>query len=1584
MVPHVRGRGAVVHEPLHPMLSPLHTRRSRLEAPALLLAAILAVATAGRLAAQDQSAVIAPDFELPGKGSQAARFALQPCAGYDAGSARPGAATATSNDLTFDTIFLCRGDEIAIAHNGEQRLDGDPVPDTRAGVGYAWYECRPTADGPTLGAVAADACLLPNPTSTLPFIVSTGGRRDGAVTFRNDGAVQSTFAGGDATTVFFAPITFDSLDGTSAYYENGGSCVSVNVDAAFAVAYLNDVTTTGLTTSDCSGAFTVDGGLPELDAGARYTVEIVDLADASVRGTFLNPTAAAGDQIRFRVPRAGTYRITVTDGKGCRSAALTADLTGCTPPPAVAFAVDTVVAAPGATVCVPLRASGFAGVTSIDLTVDYDEVLLRLDNVNGVAIAVTDADDGDRVRLTAASGGSPYPTLADGGVLLELCFEVLGLDGEFGLAELVDVLEGATVTGGAGQAYTVTASGGGVAITDDDIAVLATQTLEGCAGADDSEIVIAARGGTPPYNVSYGIVGDPTTPTVLADDSDTRTLTDLAPGTYRIAVAEQSGARVGETFITVVDGPALGVRIERLADLRCAGDAIAALRAIPTLGGADVASPGPGYAYSWDNGAAEAIAAGLGAGGYQVTVTDPRGCSATAAEALADPTALSLVADVDDASCLGVDDGRIELQAAGGTPGSPAYTYVLTDPSGGETQRVGGTAEYFVEPGSYVGLAVDDNGCRATVDPIAVAGQRVLAVNTAVDSITCFGTADAQLEAVPFAATGTPNDDYNFTWFRDGALDNSTAVSTPRRSTNGPLIPGTYVLVATDADGCTARDTYALADPPRLEIALVDSGDETCVPGADGFAEAIATGGRTWGAPYAYRWTDSLGAEVSDEALAQNLTAGSYRAVVTDQSGCADTLAPPVAVRRPEPPRIVAFDDAALLCHGYSDAVLRVEAEPTTNPIDRIDWLEVRGAPGSGTIQRGLVEGAYVIEVVDVAGCVRRDTALVTAPDSLVIADAALVDPACFEQGDGSITLTMSGGTAPYIFDWNNGVSGQDANRIAGAEVTAGAYAVSVTDANFCPRVDTVFSLDDPEGINPTETDEVWASCATGVCDGGLTVSAELPGDPGATFSFAWESGEAATGVTELTASRLCGGRQVLSIQESSGRCPPQEFAYDIPSPDPLVPEVALERDARCFGERSGRIELDTTYGGTPGFTYAWNYGAGETAFGRQLGDLPAGEVGLLITDAAGCTLRDTFQIGEPAELLLHLDSALTRDPTCFGLDDGVVALRASGGNASLGGYAFRWNDDPNRTDPIARDVGAGRFIASATDAEGCIDTLVYLLAEPTPVDFALLPLDTLDCFGDDGRLVFDTIAGGQGATMDDYTVSVDGDGHAELLRSGYLVPGGQPVMVSVRDSAGCEAREEVTVPVPPQITVQLEEEIEVELGDSIRLRPSIFAGGAPILYDSLEWTERESLSFRLGNLADPYARPFEETTYRLTVRDAAGCSETAQIRVMVDRNRNVFIPNAFSPNNDAVNDEFEVLTGPGVARINYVRVFDRWGQLVYSDEAVEINDFGEKRGWDGNFRGERVPMGVYVYVAEVVFLDGREVVFRGDVNVVY
>ena len=117
---------------------------------------------------------------------------------------------------------------------------------------------------------------------------------------------------------------------------------------------------------------------------------------------------------------------------------------------------------------------------------------------------------------------------------------------------------------------------------------------------------------------------------------------------------------------------------------------------------------------------------------------------------------------------------------------------------------------------------------------------------------------------------------------------------------------------------------------------------------------------------------------------------------------------------------------------------------------------------------------------------------------------------------------------------------------------------------------------------------------------------------------------------------------------------------------------------------------------------------------------------------------------------------------------------------------------------------------------------------------------------------------------------------------------------------------------------------------------------------------------------------------------DTFGCSGAGSVQVNIDPNRNVYVPNAFIPANPSgLNDHFNVNTGLGVEIINFMRVYDRWGELMYEREKYLPNNDNFSEGWDGRYNGDFVNPGVFIYLAEVKFLDGRVLLYRGDVTVI-
>ena len=199
----------------------------------------------------------------------------------------------------------------------------------------------------------------------------------------------------------------------------------------------------------------------------------------------------------------------------------------------------------------------------------------------------------------------------------------------------------------------------------------------------------------------------------------------------------------------------------------------------------------------------------------------------------------------------------------------------------------------------------------------------------------------------------------------------------------------------------------------------------------------------------------------------------------------------------------------------------------------------------------------------------------------------------------------------------------------------------------------------------------------------------------------------------------------------------------------------------------------------------------------------------------------------------------------------------------------------------------------------------------------------------------------------------------------------------TVQITSQCDiAFDTITIIEIPNVEVDLGPDLEIALGDSIFLNPSTNFTG-PLTYVWEEQAPNESISCL--DCPRVSAQPFGDAVYRVAVETPQGCSDEDELLVRVDRSRNIFVPNVFSPNGDNINDRFYV-QGKRDENIRKFQIFDRWGGLLYEATDIKAND--PIPGWNGRVNGKFANIGVYVWVAEIAFLDATEVL-SGDVTII-
>jgi gliding motility-associated-like protein len=1500
---------------------------------------------------------VAAQLQKGGKIADSSKSSLA-CPDQFAGTLTFGSFFGQSNDISPDTLYLCRNDSIKIVHNGDEDLSGDPIAMTPPGITYGFFDCPPTVSGPNLSSILTDPCLTTDPPPFGGIWITANGSANGNITFSNTGDLQNFFNGGDPLMLWFAPLTIDNFNNNT--FENdpitgeSGPCVHLNADAAFAVVYLNEIkinnfeVTSGI--SGCEGQFQISGGLPEFEP-SDYQISISLLNDPSVIATITSGTASNGETVIFQVPVPGLYNIVVEDGKSC-GASLLANLGSCI---TLTQTMPDVLAAPADNICIDVvNESGWDDIVSIQYALTWDETVLQYQNVAnltpfipGFNVASSFNSVGDSLLFSWFSPSGTGVTLANGIVLFQVCFNVIGNNGDctdltFAAAPIIEVVnESGAQIGFNGQAGSVCVSSGALVLNT------AAQNAT-CPSSFNGSITANVDGGQPPYQVTWqnslgGPVGGPG---VINLNGGTFTISNLAPGSYSVSVSDSQQPPFLTNETVQVGAPPLPLILFNNTLPVCnAGSGTIAASLL--LNGSPLPNPQQNYNFNWSNGANSPVNANLLSGNYALTVTEINsGCTTTSSVFLLQPPPLEASISLDSVSCSGAADGSIGVIVSGGTP-SAGGNYLIAWISQGVVDQDSASFLSGLQSGAYPLAVTDNNGCTLQ-QTINLPALKTIAVNAVVNNASCFGSCNGNIFATALTSGAAPAVPYSFAW--SGSPNPPPGVNTATTTAVNNLCAGIYTLQVSDQLGCSIDTTFTISSPPPLQASVLSIQNESCLSGADGSITLSVSGGTY---PYNYQWNIA-----NADSVASGLSAGSYSVTIADALGCTAILS--ATVTKIPGPLITALPNDVLSCANSTDGSLSVSATPGSAPITSYAWSN----NASGPSITGLPTGTYTVTITDQAGCTSTASAQVTAPLPLVIDSLDLQSPQCPGQGGGSIIAFVAGGTSPYQFQWSNGINGINFNVISNLQ--AGTFTLTVTDANNCQPLTQDVVLPDPPSIVAVFTGVDSVSCANSGsdCDGTATALGAYSDGSSGLFTFTWQSGESTANAGSSSASNLCAGPQSLII--SDGTCF-IDTSVLVPSPPPIVPGQQIT-NVTCNGLSDGQITLQPT-GGTPPYSINWVGGPN----GPTISGLAAGNYSALITDAKNCTFTHTVAVIQPQAFEVLLNGALTTDVSCPGASDGLLSVAVQGGNINLGPVVYLWQ---NGIAPInsatASGLMPGTYSVTVVDIKGCADSLTYSIQQPPPIQFKLGEIAPIPCFGENTFITVDSIWGGNPSP---YTFSVNNG--LDKLPGEFVPVLAGPHLITITDALlGCTVDTTLFIQEPLEISIQLPDVVEIDLGDSLTTLDPVIVSSLPI--ESFTWEPPDQLS--CADCKNPRVTPVKNQRYTLTIVDVNGCSASATVLVDLDRNRNIYIPNVFSPNGDGINDKFKVFSGIGISNINFIRLYDRWGGKLF-EETNLLPDPDGTPGWDGNFRGEAMKPGVYLYLVEVEFLDGQVLLYRGDVT---
>jgi len=964
-----------------------------------------------------------------------------------------------------------------------------------------------------------------------------------------------------------------------------------------------------------------------------------------------------------------------------------------------------------------------------------------------------------------------------------------------------------------------------VVITEPDvIAYIPTTTDASCFNYCDGVISVAVVGGTTPYNFSWL---DATNAPIGGNTNSTGSLCD---GSYSLVLTDANGCI--ENLSYTVNEPVQITGTISSTNVICNGDCDGTATILPINGV-------PPFTFTWNDLSAQttSTATGLCTGSYDVTLTDDNGCFEVFTTNITEPTLLtSSITVFGDVSCSGSCDGFAQIDFVGGVG---PYQILWTNGSSNQVAT-------NLCTGSYDVTVTDANGCTST-STIVITTPNPLVLNTAQVDLLCNNVCIGEAEVTASGGT-TP---YTYQW------DNPTFDTNPEILNQ---CAGTYTVLVTDDNGCTASSTVTLTEPIALDFTYTSQNSNCLQPNGQICSNVI--GGV---APFFYQWDDPF---LQTGACAFNITAGCYNLTLTDGNGCVkDSL---ICINDIAGPSInlVSFSDVT--CQGANDGSIEVSVSGGVGNLT-IEWFD-----GSNTLippytdlttVNTLNGDTYGVTVTDTAGCLAALSQFIFEPNSVFAAVTATSEPLCFGGCDGTATVSASGGDGNYTFLWNGGSSVNVANNTG---LCAGPYSVVVSDGNGCSFTANT-TITQPTLITGITNSTTNISCF-GFCDGTAIVSANGATPP---YSYNWTLGVS----TGPTATNLCPNTYTTVITDANGCFTALINTITEPGQLTVATSTVNSTCTQCNGEATATVS-----GGTAPFNYQWSSGASLTT-PTNTGLCPGAHT-INITDANGCTTTGNPTIIDEAGPTITGMSFTA--PLCFGLSNGTATVTTNGGTGTI---TYDWNPGA-QTSATATGLISGNYCVSIADQNGCPASQCINVTQPSQLN-AIGDLDVTICFGDSTQVW----ASGQGGTAP-YTINWATPG----------MSGTGPIMVypavstnycfNVTDANGCASPNDcVAITVTPPLTMTLTPPSDICLQGSINVVADAAGGnGGPYTFTWLDDAGNPVTSTQVGNSSTVNVNPTVDTWYYVTLTDGCTTPITDSTLITVNALPVVFV-NVVDPN---------------------------------------------------------------------------------------
>lgn len=974
---------------------------------------------------------------------------------------------------------------------------------------------------------------------------------------------------------------------------------------------------------------------------------------------------------------------------------------------------------------------------------------------------------------------------------------------------------------------------------------------------------------------------------------------------------------------------------------------------------------------------------GLSKNEYKIDVLDANNCLKVDSFMVRDVVCdIKVNLTTTNIECFGATTGSISLGAKDelNAPTTNLYTYSIRKPGGPQFLDAQSKLVEFEEAlfsnlgaGVYAIRIQTNKGCDTIVPNITLTQNPDIIINlTKQINPSCATYTDGQVKVE--VTDNFPPYEYNF----GTGFSNIDSINS--------LASGVYNHQVRNNLGCVKGFSYTLTDP--MGVTSVNTTIDSSIS-CFGGSNAQVTLDPVPGIVGPFSYINKPGTETdSTSPVLKGLNAGSksvdiwYKPDVNSVSRCLYTH-----TFRVNEPTLLELDltsvrpvncfgdkNGQIILNSRKNSVLTGTA-PHTYTIKHIVNNTTVSQLTNVTFNN-LAPGTYSAEVIDKNGCKATLTPNVTVgePDKFY-GHISTTPSSCVESNNGGYVIDatkfVGGNVGNYVRsvslfnNINNYFSSTPtANNLPTTATNSNSfYRVTIFDSKSCRwdstfTIDTVYKLRFSRAILQTEIDSV--SCYGGN-DGAIRFNPLTLTPQNAPFNYVWNGVENTNNATYTTSA----GTHTLVVTDVNGCIASIKADVEEPLPITIVGKV---EDVNCFKGNDGNIKVGVR-GGRGAYTILWENP--PIMSGDSISGLEAGYYTSYVTDEKGCTAEETFLVQQPDSFVVRAQEV--NHITCFNANNGSIKLFVKGGAPD---FKYTWNADDRNSPNIDNLKPNAAYKVTVTDSKNCEATTTVEIKEPTKLEIESIKLDDLLCpRSNDGKIEVNA-KGGTFNEIEQYSYSIDnGSSYVYTNTFGALKPGNYTVIV--KDINGCTALRQVTINEPEELFVKALKDNTIDtikMGESIQLTytQNTVSGTIPIV-KSIQWTPSELLS--CSNCQTTMASPYETTNYTVNVFYHNNCLATSSVRVPVHLPADFYVPTAFSPGNqDGVNDILK-LFGNGIKQVE-LRIFNRWGEKVF-----ETTTIGQ--GWDGSYKGEMQPTGVYTYSAKVVYLNNHTTTKQGNFTLI-